>query len=206
MLIARKRSAVGIWWHGNGMYSGGMVMVCTAVAWYRYGNAGHVYCVMSQPTPLYQSVPSANGTTVAVVAARWNAAIIDRLLDGVRSAWSEYGGDPAALELFRCPGSYELPLAVQACAQSGKYSAVIALGCVIRGDTYHFELVADAASEGIMRVMLDTGVPCIFGVLTTETVEQALDRSDTRMNNKGYEAVIGALDMIHVLRNIRPSA
>lgn len=142
---------------------------------------------------------------MAVVAARWNAAIIDRLLAGVNEAWGEYGGDPAALKMFRCPGSYELPLAAQACAQSGKYNAVIALGCVIRGDTYHFELVADAASEGIMRVMLDTGVPCIFGVLTTDTVEQAMDRSDTGMNNKGYEAVIGALDMISVLGSIRSS-
>lgn len=170
-----------------------------------YGNAGRVYCIMSQPTPLYQNVPSAQGLNVAVVAARWNAVVIDRLLTGVNEAWSEYGGDPAKLEMFRCPGSYELPLAVQACAQSGRYSAVIALGCVIRGDTYHFELVADAASEGIMRVMLDTGVPCIFGVLTTDTVEQAMDRSDTGMNNKGYEAVIAALDMVSLLGSIRSS-
>jgi 6,7-dimethyl-8-ribityllumazine synthase len=161
---------------------------------------------MSQPTPLYETTPSADGIRVAVVAARWNAAIIDRLLSGVNTAWSECGGEESGLDLFRCPGSYELPSVVQACAQSGKYHAVIALGCVIRGDTYHFELVADAASDGIMRVMLETGVPCIFGVLTTDTYEQAADRSDTGMNNKGYEAVIGALDMVRVLHHIRTSA
>ncbi|MFM7775107.1 MAG: 6,7-dimethyl-8-ribityllumazine synthase [Candidatus Kapaibacterium sp.] len=160
---------------------------------------------MSQPTPLYDRTPSADGLRLAVVAARWNAVIIDRLLDGVRTAWQECGGDEGTLDVFRCPGSYELPSVVQACAQSARYHAVIALGCVVRGDTYHFELVADAASHGIMRVMLDTGVPCILGVLTTENIEQAMDRSDTGMNNKGYEAVFGALDMIRVLHGIRTS-
>ena len=154
-------------------------------------------------SPSFSALQVSSETRVAIVAARWNADIIDRLVAGAYEAWSKCGGDASRLELLRCPGSYELPFAAMECAQTGRYDAVIVLGCVIRGETYHFEIVAEAASNGIMRVMLETRVPCIFGVLTTNTVDQALARAATGMDNKGYEAVFAALEMIALQKHIR---
>ncbi len=137
---------------------------------------------------------------VAIVAARWNEDIIARLIHGAQRGLQELGLEDTHCHLFRCPGSYELPLIAKACAESGRFAGVIALGCVIRGETYHFELVADAASDGLLRVMLDTGVPCMMGVLTTETVDQAHARAADGPSNKGYECAYGLADMLWQLQ------
>jgi 6,7-dimethyl-8-ribityllumazine synthase len=119
------------------------------------------------------------------------------------SAWKLHGGEPASLRLERVPGAYELPLAARAFALSGSVDAVIALGCVIRGDTAHFDFVAGECAHGLQRVMLDTGVPVSFGVLTVENHQQALDRASADSLNKGGEAMTTALTMVDLLRRVK---
>ena len=145
---------------------------------------------------------AARGCNVAMVAARFNADIVDRMVAGASTVWQRQGGDPAQLLLVRAPGAFELPLLARKLAASGRYDAIIALGCVIRGDTAHFDFVAGEAARGIADVARDTGVPVIFGVLTTENVEQALERADPERLNKGGEAMDAALEMIRALRQI----
>ncbi len=149
---------------------------------------------MSTPTP------DARGLRVALVASRFNDFIVASLVKGARAAWERHGGGAADLTLVDVPGAFELPLACKALAASGDYAAVVALGCVIRGDTPHFDFVAREAAAGLMRAGLDTGVPVIFGVLTTDNVEQALERAALGRADKGGEALVTALEMIQVLR------
>ena len=140
--------------------------------------------------------------SIAVVASRWNNAIVDMLIEGSTRAFIHYH-IPESNSLFvRCPGSYELPLVMKKIAETKKFDAVVGLGCVIRGETIHFELVAEAASTGIMRAQMDTGVPCVFGVVTTDTTEQALARATHDESNKGYEAVVTAVEMITLLKHL----
>jgi 6,7-dimethyl-8-ribityllumazine synthase len=145
---------------------------------------------------------AARGLGVAIVAARFNADLVDHMIAGASAAWARQGGDPARLLLVRAPGAFELPLLARKLAASGRYDAVIALGCVIRGDTAHFDFVAGEAARGIADAARDTGVPVIFGVLTTETAEQALERADPARMDKGGEAMDAALEMARVLRGI----
>jgi 6,7-dimethyl-8-ribityllumazine synthase len=148
---------------------------------------------------------AARGVSVAIVAARFNADIVDRMVNGASAVWQRQDGDPEKLLLVRSPGAFELPLLARKLASTGRYDAVIALGCVIRGDTAHFDFVAGEAARGIADASRDTGVPVIFGVLTTENVEQALERADPGRLNKGGEAMDAALEMIHALRGIEAS-
>ena len=136
---------------------------------------------------------------VVIIAARFNAALVDQLLAGATDAWREHGGDPARLLLERVPGAFELPLAAKMFAASGGVDAVVALGCVIRGDTPHFDYVAGECARGLMDAGLTTGVPVIFGVLTTETLAQAEERADVTRMNKGRESMEAALEMIQLL-------
>ena len=136
---------------------------------------------------------------VVIIAARFNAPLVDRLIEGARQAWSDHGGDPARLLLERVPGSFELPLAAKMFAASGAVDAVVALGCVIRGDTPHFDYVAGECARGLMDAGLATGVPVIFGVLTTENLAQAEERADVARMNKGRESMEAALEMIALL-------
>ena len=122
-------------------------------------------------------------------AARFNDLIVASLLRGRTRAWAEHGGDAAELTVVRVPGAFELPLVAKRLAASGRYDAVVALGCVIRGDTPHFEYVAGECARGLQRAELDTGVPIAFGVLTVETLEQALERAGSGADNKGAEAM-----------------
>jgi 6,7-dimethyl-8-ribityllumazine synthase len=149
------------------------------------------------------------GRRVGIVCARWNDVITRRMLRGV---YDELGGAGVAaddVELVWVPGAFEIPLAAKTMAATGRHDAVIALGCVIRGDTAHFEYVAGPAAEGILAAQLDTGVPIIFGVLTVESRRQALVRSvvdgDVVGDNKGAEAAATALEMIQALEQIRSS-
>lgn len=151
------------------------------------------------------SIPDARGHRVALVASRFNDFIVASLIKGAKAAWERHGGAPGDLALVQVPGAFELPLACKALAASGRYGAIVALGCVIRGDTPHFDFVAREAAAGLTRAALDTGVPVIFGVLTTDTVEQALERAAIARMDKGGEALETALEMIAVLRDVRPA-
>ncbi len=143
---------------------------------------------------------SAAGLRVAVVAARYNEALVDQLVAGARAAWRAAGGEAESLRVERVPGAFELPLAAQALANAGKCDAVVALGCVIRGDTAHFDFVAGECARGLQQVMLATGVPVAFGVLTTENLAQAQERAAPGAQNKGAEALHTALAMAQLLR------
>jgi 6,7-dimethyl-8-ribityllumazine synthase len=136
---------------------------------------------------------------VAIVAARFNAALVDQLVAGATQAWTRHGGRDSRLIVQRVPGAFELPLAALKFAASGEYHAVIALGAVIRGDTPHFEYVAGECARGLMEAGLATGVPVIFGVLTTETQAQAEERASVGRMNKGGESLEAALEMIELL-------
>ena len=145
---------------------------------------------------------SARGFRVAIVAARFNDFIVASLLKGASAAWAERGGAPADLTVLRVPGAFELPLLARRLGASGRYDAVVALGCVIRGDTPHFDYVAGECARGLLDAGLDTGVPVIFGVLTVETVEQALERAGSGAGNKGGEAMQAALEMASLLKQL----
>ncbi|MBP8172846.1 MAG: 6,7-dimethyl-8-ribityllumazine synthase [Aeromonadaceae bacterium] len=140
---------------------------------------------------------------VAIVVSRFNSFINENLVDGALDVLKRQGLVPdEQITLVRVPGAVEIPLAVKKLAKSGKVDAVVALGCVIRGDTYHFELVANENSKGMAQVMLEYEIPVAFGVLTTDTVEQAIQRAGTKAGNKGAEAALSALEMINVLKNL----
>ena len=151
---------------------------------------------------LIEGEPSAHGRKVAIVAARFNDFIVASLVKGAQAAWLERGGVADDLTVVRVPGAFELPLAARRLAGSGRCDAVVALGCVIRGDTPHFEYVAGECARGLQRAALDSGVPVAFGVLTVESVEQALQRAATGAGNKGREAMESALEMAAVLARL----
>jgi len=134
------------------------------------------------------------------VASRWNDAIVSRLIDGARAAFAEANADESAVKLFRVPGSFEIPLCALKAAQSGRFDAVICLGVIIRGETPHFEYVAGETARGINDVSLRTGVPLLFGVITADNVEQANNRAGARLNNKGFEAAMAAVEVVNLYR------
>lgn len=144
----------------------------------------------------------AKGMKFAVVASRFNDFISSRLTDGAVDGLTRAGADEKDIQLFKVPGAFELPLAAKKLAQSGRYDAVICLGAVIRGATPHFEYVSAEVSKGIANVGLDTEVPIAFGVLTTDTIEQAIERAGTKAGNKGWDAAITAIEMVDLLRKI----
>ena len=146
---------------------------------------------------------SAAGRRFAIVASRFNEFIVKALLDGALDAIRRHGGDLASVDVAWVPGAYEVPLAARRFARSGRYDAVVTLGAVIRGATAHFDYVAGGAANGISSVALQTGVPTIFGVITTETIEQAIERAGTKMGNKGFEAAATAIEMADLLPRIR---
>ncbi len=138
---------------------------------------------------------SGEGRRIAVAVARWNEFITDRLLQGALDTLRRSGVADDDVTVVRVPGSFELPTACNQLARTGRYDAVVALGAVIRGATSHYELVAGQCAAGLARIPLDTGVPVIFGVLTTETIEQAIERAGSKAGNKGAEAAACALEM-----------
>jgi 6,7-dimethyl-8-ribityllumazine synthase len=142
------------------------------------------------------------GLKVAVVSARFNDLITTRLTDGCRDCLERHGVRPPDVHWAEVPGSRELPVACKALAQTGRYDVVIALGCVIRGETVHFDLVAGEASRGLGQAAVETGVPIIFGVLATENLEQAFDRAGGKMGNAGWNAAVSAIETASVLEQI----
>jgi 6,7-dimethyl-8-ribityllumazine synthase len=143
-----------------------------------------------------------NGLRIAVVVARWNSFVTEKLLEGARKTLGEEGVAPEDCHIIRVPGSFEVPAAAQWAAESGSIDAVICLGAVIRGETAHFEYVAGAAQQGILAVTEKTGVPVVFGVLTVDTVEQAMERTGGKEGHKGEEAALTAIEMANLRKLI----
>ena len=147
----------------------------------------------------------ATGMRFALVVSRFNEFITSRLLAGAQDALIRHGAAEKDLHAVWVPGSWELPLTAKALASSKRYDAVICLGCVIRGDTSHHQYIAAEATKGLAQVSLETGVPVGFGVLTTETIEQAVERAGTKAGNKGADAALSAVEMVNLLREIGPA-
>jgi 6,7-dimethyl-8-ribityllumazine synthase len=145
---------------------------------------------------------AAQGLRFAIVVSRFNSLVTQRLLDGALDALRRHGADENAITVVYVPGSFEIPLAAKRLAQSGAFDAVICLGCIIRGDTPHFEYVASEAAKGIAQVALETSVPTIFGVVTADTLEQALERAGAKAGNRGFEAAMTAMEMANLMRQL----
>ncbi len=147
-----------------------------------------------------QGALNASELKIAIVVARFNQFVTDRLLNGALNVFQRHGGEPAAVDVIHVPGAFELPLAANRLASSGRYDALVALAAVIRGATPHFDYVCSAASVGLSRAAQGTGVPIAFGVLTTDTLEQAIDRAGGKAGNKGTEAMTTAIEMANLLK------
>ena len=147
---------------------------------------------------------NASGMRFGIVAGRWNAFITEKLVEGALDAIRRHGGDSDAATVVWVPGAFEIPLVTKTLAESGRFDALVAVGAVIRGATPHFDYVAGEVSKGVSQIALNTGVPVGFGVLTTDSIEQAVERAGTKAGNKGAEAALAAIEMVDVLRRIRP--
>ena len=143
-----------------------------------------------------------NGKKVAIVSTRWNHFVVDRLVEGAKDAFFRHGGDEVDITHILAPGAFELPMVVQKLLDSGKYDAICALGAVIRGSTPHFDYVSAEATKGLASVSLKYQKPVSFGLLTTDTIEQAIERSGTKAGNKGFEAMSVVIEMLDLYESI----
>jgi 6,7-dimethyl-8-ribityllumazine synthase len=150
----------------------------------------------------HQGRLSAGGFRFALVSSRWNDFLTARLVEGALDALERLGADEGAVEHFRVPGSFEIPLAALKAAQSGRFDAIVCLGTVIRGQTPHFEYVAGEVTKGVAHVGLQTGVPVLYGIVTADTLEQAIDRAGVKAGNKGFEAAMSAVEMVNLLKSV----
>ena len=157
---------------------------------------------MSENTLTFEGSLDATGLRIGIVAARFNDFIVERLLSGAVDALQKHGASGADIEIVRVPGAFEMPLAVKKLAASRRYDAIIALGCVIRGATPHFDYVAGEASRGIGQAGLAHDIPVGFGLLTVDTIEQAIERAGTKAGNKGADAAMSAIEMATLLRQL----
>ncbi len=144
----------------------------------------------------------AEDASFAIVASRFNSLITEKLLDGALDCLRRHGADMERVTVAWCPGAFEIPLVARKMAASKEYDAVICLGAVIRGATSHYELVSSIAAKGVANAAIDSGVPVVFGVLTTETIEQAIERAGTKAGNKGADSVMAAIEMVNLLRRL----
>lgn len=151
---------------------------------------------------IYEGKLVSEGIKVGVVCARFNEFIVSKLLSGCEDALLRHGVDAADISVAWVPGAFEIPLIASKLAQSGKYDAVIALGAVIRGSTSHYDYVCSEVSKGLAQASLSSGVPVLFGVLTTDTIEQAIERAGTKAGNKGYDCALSAVEMVNLIREI----
>ena len=143
-----------------------------------------------------------NGIRVGIVAARFNEFIVSKLIGGAEDALVRHGVNTDDVELAWVPGAFEIPVVAQKMAQSGKYDAVLCLGAVIKGSTSHYDYVCAEVSKGIAAVSLNTGMPVLFGVLTTDNIEQAIERAGTKAGNKGYDVACAAIEMVNLMKNM----
>lgn len=151
----------------------------------------------------FQGTTDARGLRIAIVVSRFNDFVTDRLLSGAREALAAAGAGPDAVDVVSVPGAYEVPQAARAAASNGSYDAVVCLGCLIRGETPHFDYISGAVAHGIMSASAETDVPMSFGVLTTNSAEQALERAVPGSANKGWEAAMAAVEMATLRRALR---
>jgi 6,7-dimethyl-8-ribityllumazine synthase len=150
----------------------------------------------------HQGRLSAGGFRFALVSSRWNDFLTGRLVEGALDALERLGADDGAVEHFRVPGSFEIPLLALKLAESGRFDAVVCLGTVIRGETPHFEYVAGEVTKGIAHAALQTGVPVLYGIVTADTLEQAIDRAGVKAGNKGFEAAMSAVEMVNLYKSV----
>jgi 6,7-dimethyl-8-ribityllumazine synthase len=143
---------------------------------------------------------SAGGFRFAIVASRWNDFISSRLVDGALDALDRLGADEKLVEVYRVPGSFEIPLLALKLAGSGKFDAIVCIGTIIRGQTPHFEYITNEVARGIAYAGLETGVPVVFGVITADTLDQAIDRAGVKLGNKGFEAATSAVELVNLYR------
>jgi 6,7-dimethyl-8-ribityllumazine synthase len=151
---------------------------------------------------IHQGKLNAGGFRFAVIASRWNDFITARLVEGALDALERLGAAADAVAVFKVPGSFEIPLVAKKLAASGKFDVVICLGTIIRGETPHFEQVASAATKGIAQAGLETGVPVMFGIVTADTLEQAIDRAGVKSGNKGFETAMSAVELVNLLKDL----
>lgn len=144
----------------------------------------------------------AKGQKIGIVVSRFNSFITERLLEGAVDALVRHGADEQEIHIARVPGAFEIPLAAKKMAASGAYDAIIALGAVIRGSTPHFDYVSSEVTKGVAAISLESSIPIAFGVLTTDSIEQAIERAGTKAGNKGFEAAVTVIETVNLLRSI----
>ena len=144
----------------------------------------------------------ATGLRFALLASRFNALVVDRLVEGATDALRRHGAKDDDLELFRVPGTWELPQLAAAVARSGRFDGIVAMGCLIRGGTSHYDLLAAEVTKGLAQVAQESRVPLTFGVLTTENIEQAIERAGTKAGNKGFDAAMACVELVRVLQAV----
>jgi 6,7-dimethyl-8-ribityllumazine synthase len=152
---------------------------------------------------IQEGVLNAKGFRFGLVVSRYNHFITERLLEGALDALMRHGGKEENLEIVRVPGSFEIPLLAKQMASSGRFDAVICLGALIRGGTIHFDVLSAEVTKGVAQAGLETGVPITFGVITTDTLEQAIERAGSKMGNKGWEAAESAIELVNLLKVIK---
>jgi len=150
----------------------------------------------------HQGRLNAGGFRFALVSSRWNDFLTARLVEGALDALERLGADESAVEHFRVPGSFEIPLLAHRLAASGRFDAVVCLGTIIRGQTPHFEYIAAEVTKGIAQAAVSTGVPVLYGVVTADTLEQAIDRAGVKAGNKGFEAAMSAVEMVNLYKDV----
>lgn len=151
---------------------------------------------------VHQGRLRAEGFRYAIVASRWNDFLTARLIEGALDALERLGANENSVEIFRVPGGFEIPMITRKVAQSKKFDAVICLGAILRGQTPHFDFVAGEATSGIARVAAETGIPVLYGIITADTLEQAIDRAGVKAGNKGFEAAQAAVEMVNLYKSI----
>ncbi len=154
-----------------------------------------------QPAVVHQGKLNAAGFRFAIIASRWNDFLTGRLIEGALDALERLGADEKTVELYRVPGSFEIPLLARKVAGAGKFDAVICLGTIIRGQTPHFEYVAGEATKGIAQAGMETGLPVVYGIVTADTLEQAIDRAGVKAGNKGFDAAMSAVELVNLYKD-----
>ena len=153
-------------------------------------------------SPIIEGPLDAKGLKVALIASRFNEFVTAKLVEGALDGLIRHGADPKNLAVVKVPGSFELPQVAARLAGQGNYDAIVALGCLIRGETPHFDLIASEAAKGLAQAAVSSGVPVIFGVLTCDTMEQAIDRAGGKAGNKGWDAALAAIEMVSLFRRL----
>lgn len=151
---------------------------------------------------MHQGLLNADGFRFAIIVSRWNSFLTEKLVEGAVDGLERLGANEDSVEIFKVPGSFELPLTAQKIAAGGKFDAVICIGVVIRGETPHFDYVAGEAAKGVGQAAMQTGVPVLFGIVTADTLEQAINRAGVKAGNKGFEAAMSAVELVNLYKTM----